>query len=87
MKISGLNGFVICKPYDIEESNTSIIYKKEEMCAFAKVINCPDFLGLNINSIIWYDKRLPYYEMNQNGEKYIAINKKDIIAVVSEVLE
>lgn len=84
MKLVSANNYIICKPYKLKEENKSIIVNNSSTDCFAEVISCqPDF-GYKTGQIIWYDRAFAR-ECIIAGEKFLSVDKSNIISIVTGV--
>ena len=83
MELVAANNYIICKPYKLKEDNKSLIVNNGNTDCFAEVISCKTD-GYEKGDIIWYDKAFAR-ECTIAGEKFIAVDKANVISTVEGV--
>ena len=83
MELVAANTYIICKPYKLKEDNKSLIVNNGNTDCFAEVISCKTD-GYKKGVIIWYDKAF-VRECTIAGEKFIAVDKANVISTVEGV--
>lgn len=83
MNLISQNSYLICKPYKLPEGNNGLLIGKNSDC-FAEVCFCKENSSYSKDNVIWYDKAFAR-ECVISGETYIAIDEKNVIAIVGGV--
>lgn len=84
MRLVAANNYIICKPYKLKEENKNLIISNSNSDCFAEVHSCSSDAGCKKGDIIWYDRAFAR-ECNISGEKFISIDKANVISIIKGV--
>ena len=84
MKLLASNNYIVCRPYKLKEENNCLIVSNGNSDCFAQIFSCQPNTGFQEGEIIWYDKAF-VRECSIAGEKFIAIDKSNVISTVKGV--
>ena len=83
MDLISKNGYLVCKPYKLPEGSSGLLIGKNSDC-FAKVYSRKSDSSFKNGDVVWYDKTYSR-ECIIAGETYIAIDERNVIALLKEV--
>lgn len=84
MELVAANTYIVCKPYKLKEENKNLIVNNASTDCFAEVISCGSDTGYKKGDIIWYDRAFAR-ECTIAGEKFLAVDKANVISTVKGV--